>query len=45
MYSFLPSNYRMIDENVLDTCCVNLEEWLLSAKDGHEIVLKPGSCE
>ncbi|XP_015760232.1 PREDICTED: poly(A)-specific ribonuclease PARN-like domain-containing protein 1 [Acropora digitifera] len=43
--SFQSQTLRMIDENVLDTCCVNLEEWLLSAQDGDEIELKPGSCQ
>lgn len=37
-------NYRIIDEDVLDRCCVSLEEWLSSAQDGDEIELNPGSC-
>lgn len=37
-------NYRIIDEDVQDRCCVSLEEWLSSAQDGDEIELNPGSC-
>lgn len=43
--SFQSQTLRIIDEDVLDRCCVSLEEWLSSAQDGDEIELNPGSCQ
>ncbi|XP_068749778.1 poly(A)-specific ribonuclease PNLDC1-like [Montipora capricornis] len=42
--SFQSQTLRIIDENIVDSCA-NLEEWLLSAQDGDEIELRPGSCQ
>lgn len=39
------SYYRIKDEDVLDSCCVRLEDWLLTAIDGDVMELNLGSCK